>query len=87
MKENNAFELVIEKPEDLAGLNEAAISGAAEAAAERGHDGKWVFTLHKPSMIPFLQYSEVRDLRERIFKAYINRGNNGDELDNNDIVA
>ncbi|MQY62850.1 MAG: peptidase M3, partial [Calditrichaeota bacterium] len=61
--ENNAFELVIEKEADLAGLPEAAIIGAAEAAGERGHEGKWVFTLHKPSMIPFLQYSERRDLR------------------------
>ena len=82
LKENNAFELVIEKEEDLAGLPEAVVKGAAEAAQERGHDGKWIFTLHKPSMIPFLQYSEKRDFREKIFKAYINRGNNDDELDN-----
>jgi peptidyl-dipeptidase Dcp len=82
LKENNAFELVIESRDDLAGLSEAAVTGAAEAAAERGHDGKWVFTLHKPSMIPFLQFSEKRELRERIFKAYINRGNNDNELDN-----
>jgi len=82
LKENNRFEMVIEKEEDLAGLPQAVITGAAEAAKERGHEGKWVFTLHKPSMIPFLQYSERRELREKIFKAYINRGNNNDELDN-----
>ena len=82
LKENNVFELVIEKEEDLAGLPEAVITGAAETAKEREHEGKWVFTLHKPSMIPFLQYSEKRELREKIFKAYINRGNNNNELDN-----
>jgi peptidyl-dipeptidase Dcp len=87
LKENNAFELVITEEEDLAGLPEASIIAAAEAASERDHGGKWVFTLHKPSMIPFLQYSEKRELREKIFKAYINRGDNGNELDNNEIVT
>ncbi|NQT80681.1 MAG: M3 family metallopeptidase [Candidatus Aminicenantes bacterium] len=87
LKENNRFELVIEKKDDLAGLPEAVIKGAAEAASKRGYEGKWVFTLHKPSMIPFLQYSEKRELREKIFKAYINRGNNNDELDNKAILA
>jgi len=87
LKENNRFELLIDNREDLAGLPEAVISGGAEAARERGHEGKWVFTLHKPSMIPFLQYSEKRHLREKIFKAYINRGNNDDELDNKKNAA
>ncbi len=82
LKENNAFEMVIENKEDLAGLPEAAIAGAAEAATERGYEGKWVFTLHRPSMTPFLQYSEKRNLREKIFTAYTNRGNNNNELDN-----
>ncbi len=87
LKENNKFELVIDDEKDLAGLTPASISGAAEAAKERGHDGKWVFTLHKPSLIPFLQYSEKRDLREKMYKGYINRGDNGDELDNNKILT
>ena len=56
LKENNRFELVIEDKGDLAGLPDTVIAAAAEAGKERGHDGKWVFTLHKPSMIPFLQY-------------------------------
>jgi peptidyl-dipeptidase Dcp len=87
LKENNAFEMVIDNEEDLAGLPDAVVTAAAEAAAERGHEGKWVFTLHKPSMIPFLQYSEKRDLREKIFKGYINRGDNTNELDNNENAA
>ncbi len=58
LKEDNAFQLVIDNKADLAGLPEAVIVGAAEAATTSGHDGKWVFTLHKPSWIPFLQYSQ-----------------------------
>ncbi len=87
LKENNRFELVIDNEEDLAGLPENVRTGAGEAAAERGHEGKWVFTLHKPSMIPLLQYSDRRDLRKKIFTAYIERGNNNDELDNKEAVA
>jgi peptidyl-dipeptidase Dcp len=82
LKENGAFELVLEKEEDVAGLPPAVIAGAAEAAKDKGKPGKWIFTLVKPSLIPFLQYSEKRDLREKMFKAYIMRGNNGNELDN-----
>lgn len=87
LKENNRFEMIIEKKEDLSGLPKAVVTTAAETAKEKGYEGKWVFTLHKPSMIPFLQYSDKRDLREKIFKAYINRGNNNDELDNKDILS
>jgi len=87
LKENNKFEMVIANEADLAGLPENAIVGATEAATERGHEGMWVFTLHKPSMIPFLQYSEKRDLREKIYLAYTSRGDNGGELDNKEILA
>ena len=87
LDENNAFELVIEEESDLAGLPESAIQGAVETAEERGHEGKWVFTLHKPSMIPFLTYSDKRELREQIYTAYINKGNNGNDLDNKAILA
>lgn len=86
LDENNKFELVIDNRDDLAGLPESVISAAAETATERGHDGKWVFTLHKPSLIPFLQYSENRDLREKMFKGYISRGDHNDENDNKAIL-
>ncbi|MBA7659519.1 Dipeptidyl carboxypeptidase [subsurface metagenome] len=46
-----------------------------------------MFTLHKPSLIPFIQYSEKRELREQMFKGYINKGDNGDDLDNNETLA
>ncbi len=87
LKEENRFELVLDDQADLAGLPENVIAAAAEAAKERGHAGKWVFTLHKPSMIPFLQYSDRRELREQIYQAYINRGNHDDELDNKATLA
>ncbi|MBC8183809.1 M3 family metallopeptidase [candidate division KSB1 bacterium] len=87
LKETNKFEMVIDNKEDLAGLPEAIVTGAVEAAKEREYEGKWVFTIHKPSMIPFLQYSEKRELREKIFKAYINQGDNDDELDNKETLA
>ncbi|HYW79014.1 MAG TPA: M3 family metallopeptidase [Thermoguttaceae bacterium] len=87
LKENNRFEMVLDNEADLAGLPPGVIAAAAETATERGHEGKWVFTLHKPSMIPFLQYSERRDLREKIYTGYINRGNHDDELDNKQTLA
>jgi peptidyl-dipeptidase Dcp len=87
LKETNAFELVIDSKSDLAGLPAAVVDAAAEAAARRGHEGKWLFTLHKPSLLPFLQYSPRRELRERIFKGYIKRGDNGGALDNNAVLS
>ncbi|OGF67961.1 MAG: peptidase M3 [Candidatus Fischerbacteria bacterium RBG_13_37_8] len=83
LKEENRFELVIEKEEDMAGLPDWVKTTAAEAAKESGKEGKWIFTTQKPSMIPFLQYADKRELREKIFRAYIMRGDNGDDLDNN----
>ena len=86
LNENNAFELIIDNEADLAGLPDAVISGAKETAEAKGYKDKWVFTLQKPSLIPFLTYSEKRPLREQIYKAYINRGDNNNENDNKDII-
>lgn len=86
LEENNRFTLVIHDRKDLAGLPDRVVSAAAKAAAARGHRGKWVFTLHKPSLIPFLQYSQNRTLREKMFQGYITRGNHGDKLDNKQIL-
>lgn len=86
LAETNNFKLVLEKQEDLAGLPQQFIDGAAETAKEMGMSGKWVVTLHNPSLIPFLQYSSRRDLREKIWRAYSNRGNNGNEYDNNEVI-
>ena len=86
LKETNAFKLVIDKEEDLSGLPETLIANAAQTAKELEMDGKWVFTLQNPSVMPFLQYADNRALREQIFKAYINRGNNDNENDNKQVV-
>lgn len=86
LKETNKFEMVLEDEKDLAGLPDFVVSAAAEAAAARDYEGKWLFTLHKPSWIPFLQYSERRDLREKIYTAWFMMGDNNGELDNKKII-
>lgn len=86
LAETNAFKLVIDKQEDLAGLPENVMAGAADEAKAAGMEGKWVFTLQKPSWIPFLTYAENRDLREQLYKAMFNRANNGNENDNKAII-
>jgi peptidyl-dipeptidase Dcp len=86
LAETNNFKLVLDKKEDLAGLPQQFIDGAAETAKEMNMPGKWVVTLHNPSLMPFLQYSSRRDLREKIWKAYSNRGNNNNEYDNNETI-
>lgn len=86
LAETNDFKLIIENEEDLAGLPESVIAAAAETAAKLEMEGKWVFTLQKPSWIPFLQYSDKRELREKIYRAYFMRGNNNNEYDNKDII-
>ena len=87
LNENNAFKLYIDKEEDLAGLPEGVRQSAAEEAKADGQDGKWLFTLQNSSRLPFLQYADNRALREKIYKAYINRGNNNDANDNKKIIA
>ena len=86
LNETNQYMLVVEKEEDLDGLSKNSIDAAAQLAKEKGMAGKWIFTTHKPSMIPFLQYAKNRELREKIFKAYINRGDNNNEFDNKKII-
>jgi peptidyl-dipeptidase Dcp len=87
LNQTNAVCLIIENKDDLAGLPENVIKAAAETAKSRDLEGKWAFTLQKPSFIPFLQYSEKRELREIVLKAYMNRGNNDDESDNKKIIS
>ncbi|AVM52685.1 peptidyl-dipeptidase Dcp [Bacteroides zoogleoformans] len=87
LNENNDFKLFVEKEEDLAGLPEWFCQSAAEEAKAAGQEGKWLFTLHNSSRLPFLQYAANRPLREQIYKAYINRGNNNDKNDNKKIIT
>ncbi len=83
---NKNFYLVVDKPEDLEGLPQDVINAAAITAKQFGQEGKWVFTLQKPSMIPFLQYARNRELREKLYMGYLMRGNNNNEFDNKAII-
>ncbi|MDY0196934.1 MAG: M3 family metallopeptidase [Tenuifilaceae bacterium] len=86
LAEINNFQMVIDNEADLAGLHESDRQAAAEVAKEAGLEGKWVFTLQNPSWIPFLQYAENRELREKLFRAYFMKGNNGNDNDNKEII-
>jgi len=85
-KETNAIGLVIDNKDDLIGLPDATIQGASELAKQNGMEGKWAFNLQRPSFTPFLQYSEKRNLREKLYKAYLTRGNNNNGFDNKEII-
>lgn len=87
LAETNAFKLVLDNKEDLVGLPEGVVAGAAEQAKQDGMEGKWEFTMQKPSWIPFLTYSPKRDLREKIYKAYYHRADNDNENDNKAVIA
>lgn len=86
-KDINNYELVIDNKDDLDGLPQGVIDAAAVTAKEKGKEGKWVFTIQKPSMIPFLQYAKNRKLREQIYYAYTHKGDNNNEYDNKKILA
>lgn len=87
LNENNEFKLFVDKEEDLTGLPEWFRQSAAAEAKAAGQEGKWLFTLHNSSRLPFLQYSANRPLREKVYKAYIQRGNNNDKNDNKKIIT
>lgn len=87
LADESAYELVLEEGDDLAGLPDFLISAAASAAKERGHDGKYVITLSRSLIEPFLQFSSRRDLREVAYKAWIARGENGGNTDNRKIIS
>ena len=87
LAEINGFKLVIDKKEDLAGLPDGIKAQAATMAKNQKLEGKWVFTLQVPSMYPFLQYSEKRELREKLFTGYFMKGDNDNVRDNKAIIA
>ncbi|GMR24942.1 MAG: M3 family metallopeptidase [Ignavibacteria bacterium] len=87
LKETNKFELIIDNEDDLEGLPVNTLTAAAETANEKGYNNKWVFTIQKPSMLPFLRYSKKRELREKIYRAYYMKGDNNDDLDNKKILS
>lgn len=86
LKETNSFSMEIKDQEDLSGLPDHVIESAASTAKEMGKEGSWVFTLQFPSYIPFMTYSDKRDLQEKMFRAYGSRAFKGDEHDNQQII-
>jgi peptidyl-dipeptidase Dcp len=87
LAETNDFEMVIVQEEDLAGLPKYVVDMGADEAKSRNMEGRWVYTVHKPSLIPFLQYADNRALRQTLFEAYINRGSHDNANDNRSIAA
>ena len=87
LAENKNFQMVVDKKADLDGLPQTSIDVAAQAAKDKKMDGKWIFTIDKPSMIPFLQYAKNRALREKLYRGYFMKGDNGNKNDNNEIIA
>ncbi len=87
LKETNAWRLVVEKKEDLAGLPPGVVAAAADAAKAAKLEGKWVFTLQSPSIWPFLTFAENRELRKEILTAYTTRCDKGGETDNKALLS
>lgn len=85
LKATNAFEMWIERSEDLAGLPESAVEAAAMAAETKGKKGQWLFTLHVPSYLPFVTYAKNRSLREKITVAYASKAFK-DQFDNQEVI-
>ena len=86
LAETNDFELYVTDKKDLGTMPKQAVDAAAEEAQKRGHKTGWSFTLQRPSIYPFLDYSPNRDLREKIFNGYANRGNNDNAHDNKKVL-
>lgn len=85
LKDKNRFELLLSEEDELAGLPPSIREAAALKAKEKGKTG-WLFTLSAPSYIPFMRYSDRRDLREKMYRAYTAIGNNDNEYDNKTII-
>jgi len=85
LAETNDFTLHLTSEDEISGLPGGALEAATALAREKGMDG-WLFTLHAPSYVPFMQYASRRDLREKMFRAYACRGFHGNDFDNSKLV-
>ena len=86
LEENKNYKKWVENESELDGLPNDFKTAAAEAAAAEGQEGKWLFTLKKPSFIPVLQYCNNRELRRELLIAYSMRGNNNNANDNKEAI-
>ncbi|HNX44913.1 MAG TPA: M3 family metallopeptidase [Bacteroidales bacterium] len=85
LKATNGYYMTIDNAGDLKGLPQNIINAAADAARNKGLDGKWIFGLNKTEVIPFIQYAENRALRRQLYQYYLNRCNGG-KYDNNPLI-
>ena len=87
LADETGYVTVLEKESDLAGLPESVRASAAAAAEAKGHKGKWAIINTRSSVDPFLSYSDRRDLREKVWRNFVNRGDNADAKDNNKTIT
>jgi peptidyl-dipeptidase Dcp len=86
LKETNDYVMLIDNKDDLKGLPEDVQEAAATTAKEKGHEGKWAFTLQYPSVIPFLTHASNRELRKKLWLANSTKGFKDGETDNKEII-
>jgi peptidyl-dipeptidase Dcp len=87
LAETNAFKMFVDNEADLAGLPDELKEAAKADAKAAGEEAKWLFTLQNPSIMPFLQYAENRELRKQIWEAYQSRANHDNDKDNKAILV
>ena len=87
LADEESYNVALDKPEDLAGLPEGEVAGAKAAAEAKGMAGKWLITNTRSSAEPFLTYSTRRDLREKVWKMWVNRGDNAGKHDNKPVIT
>ncbi|MBO9709857.1 MAG: M3 family metallopeptidase [Caulobacter sp.] len=87
LADEEGYTLTLETEADLAGLPDSVRASAAATAEEKGLKGKWVITNTRSSMEPFLVYSDRRDLRQKGWKMWVSRGDNGDAHDNKAVIT
>lgn len=85
MHETNEYYVTVDSLSELEGLPQRNIDAAAKMAKENGQEGKWMFNMQRPSCNPVLQYCKNRELRKKVYDAYVNRCNQGNEYDNKEI--
>lgn len=87
LAETNDFHLVLEQPDEIAGLSDAALASASETARDLGQDGKYAFSISRSSFTTFMQFADNRDLREKMYHAYTHSGDNDNAHDNKEIAT
>jgi peptidyl-dipeptidase Dcp len=87
LSDEESYTVVIESEADLAGLPDSVRASAAAAAEERKLPGKWLISNTRSAVEPFLSFADRRDLREKVWRNFVGRGDNDGEHDNNAIIT